>query len=598
MRLKSRSIGKSDLRFGPSCVRITGAADAAWRHAPRASAPSASVVVEDGGARATTWVSRARSRRGGVGVGARAVPRSCGRRRLAASAGAPAAREHSSAAASSTRRARSSRRCAPPTATRGELVTELPAAWRLGGRRRRRSSGCARWTRWRRARGRQQAADLRPARRRPSSPPSASSGTSTRTGCACSRRARRRRTRRRRMRRAPRRRRGSSCARRARVRGGEGRPRRGAARRRRRPRRAGGGGAGEDEATQKLELVRAALAATAAAFGGDAFDLGEGVVGGGGGGAAPVDGWNHHLVVATRNVDRRASAWDWCALERDVEAEARAREARILGGVGPRGDGAAERGGEAEAELAATKAALAAAEAAAPHTGGAAGFPVTRAAADLREAEAALADVRNGEVPLLRRSSRGRRRRCTAPSARARRTLEAKATRRRRARSSPSRAAEDGEEAAMLADKRAAIAEAAAAAARAREADDEKRLRAAQAAEARRGRRSARSTRGRWRGGGGGVDGARVTPVGGAGAPPAGEPEPGGGDACASHRATRSSGAGRCRLSLEGDARAAHTAETECLAAQHAAGRAEAGRATPRPSAMRRTRSSSCACSS
>ena len=233
-----------------------------------------------------------------------------------------------------------------------------------------------------------------------------------------------------------------------------------------------------DEATQKLELVRAALAATAAVapLAGDEKGDGDEAEGG----AAPVDGWNHHLVV------ERVQAL--CEERRELVARSETwKEHELAKAFSERGTReATERAEKAEAELAATKAALAAAEAAAEEGQRYKEFPVGTAEADLREAEAALADVRNGEVPLLRAQLEGTQEALHRAERVVRTEREAKATAAARALVLDEQL-KTTSEAAMLADKRAAIAEAAAAAAR-READDEKRLRAAQAAEAEKGK--------------------------------------------------------------------------------------------------------------
>jgi len=234
-----------------------------------------------------------------------------------------------------------------------------------------------------------------------------------------------------------------------------------------------------DEATQKLELVRAALAATAAVAPLAGGEKGDGEDGGEGG-AAPVDGWNHHLVV------ERVQAL--CEERRELVARSETwKEHELAKAFSERGTReATERAEKAEAELAATKAALAAAEAAAEEGQRYKEFPVGTAEADLREAEAALADVRNGEVPLLRAQLEGTQEALHRAERVVRTEREAKATAAARALVLDEQL-KTTSEAAMLADKRAAIAEAAAAAAR-READDEKRLRAAQAAEAEKGK--------------------------------------------------------------------------------------------------------------
>ena len=233
-----------------------------------------------------------------------------------------------------------------------------------------------------------------------------------------------------------------------------------------------------DEATQKLELVRAALAATAAVapLAGDEKGDGED---GGRAARRRVDGWNHHLVV------ERVQAL--CEERRELVARSETwKEHELAKAFSERGTReATERAEKAEAELAATKAALAAAEAAAAEGQRYKEFPVGTAEADLREAEAALADVRNGEVPLLRAQLEGTQEALHRAERVVRTEREAKATAARALVLDEQ--LKTTSEAAMLADKRAAIAEAAAAAAR-READDEKRLRAAQAAEAEKGK--------------------------------------------------------------------------------------------------------------
>ena len=278
-----------------------------------------------------------------------------------------------------------------------------------------------------------------------------------------------------------------------------------------------------DEATQKLELVRAALAATAAVapLAGDEKRDGED---GGEGGAAPVDGWNHHLVV------ERVQAL--CEERRELVARSETwKEHELAKAFSERGTReAVERAEKAEAELAATKAALAAAEAAAAEGQRYKEFPVGTAEADLREAEAALADVRNGEVPLLRAQLEGTQEALHRAERVVRTEREAKATAAARALVLDEQL-KTTSEAAMLADKRAAIAEAAAAAAR-READDEKRLRAAQAAEAEKGKelgeeyaRKVSAVEAE-----ASTSAMRHSALRGAGAPPAGEPESGGGE--------------------------------------------------------------------
>ena len=373
------------------------AADTAWRNAPQARRlVRQEVVVEDGGARARRPRGAARlgARVGGVGVGARggaggaAEPQAA----LAASAGAPAAREHAKrgreldaaraqlaalraadghAHEVATDDAAAARRPAEAAEFRLRQVDEVAAA-RAADNKRLISDlhkGQAELAAERKQRfqyaDRLRVLEARQAEKDASKENAARAAASPVLRAVWARRPRRSRRRR------------PTATRRGAPPGDDRDALVAVARAIARPPRSS-------------SIVRAALAATAAVAplaGDEKGDREDG-----GSGAAPVDGWNHHLVV------ERVQAL--CEERRELVARSETwKEHELAKAFSERGTReATERAEKAEAELAATKAALAAAEAAAAEGQRYKEFPVGTAEADLREAEAALADVRNGEA--------------------------------------------------------------------------------------------------------------------------------------------------------------------------------------------------------